>query len=143
MRLGGAAGEPCRSMTAKFSNVPLLLVEDDDELREAMALLLEDEGFVVSRACDGVQALRRLGTGPIPAVILLDIMMPNMNGFRFREEQAKVPAYASIPVIALTAGRGTEYLERKIHADAFINKPFDLQHLLESIERLIGANRSC
>jgi CheY-like chemotaxis protein len=67
------------------------------------------------------------------------MMMPNMNGFRFREEQLKVPAYASIPVIALTAGRRTEHLERKIRADAFVSKPFDLAHLLKLIERLIHA----
>ncbi len=127
-------------MSAKFSKLSILLVEDDDELRQAMTLLLEDEGYVVSGARDGVQALRRLATTePTPAVILLDLMMPNMNGFRFREEQLKVPAYASIPVIALTAGRLTEHVERQIRADAFVSKPFDLAHLLKLIERLIHA----
>jgi CheY-like chemotaxis protein len=127
-------------MSATFSNAPILLVEDDDQLREALTLLLEDEGYVVSGARDGVQALRRLATTePTPAVILLDLMMPNMNGFRFREEQLKVPAYASIPVVALTAGRHTEQLERQIRADAFVSKPFNLPHLLKLIERMIDA----
>src|SRR5690242_5374004 len=89
--------ELCWSMErgAMAPKAHILVVEDDADVREALVDVLEAEGFSVAMAEDGAQALDYLGgAAPRPALILLDLMMPNMNGLQFREEQLKEPAYA-------------------------------------------------
>ena len=86
------------------SAAPILLVEDDPELREALALVLESDGYVVVTAADGVEALERLHDRLRPRVIVLDLMLPVMDGFEFRVRQTEDPELAGIPVIVLSAG---------------------------------------
>jgi len=89
---------------------------------------LELEGYQVETAANGKLALERLGSGVGPCVIVLDLMMPVMDGWQFRQAQIRDAALANIPVIVVSAA-GRERLER-IQADAYLSKPVDLDELL-------------
>lgn len=119
----------------------ILIVEDDAELRESMIDVLADEGHRVTAAGDGLQALAALAGGPLPELILLDLMMPKMNGAQFREEQLKNPLWASIPVVVLTAQIVGDHERERLRAHAFIAKPFEIAALLEEIDRILRRTR--
>ncbi len=115
------------------SKVLVLVVDDDVDLRETIGDLLEDQGYVVQRASDGSEALELLrGASPPPSVILLDLMMPKMNGWEFRAAQLADALLASVPVIVMTASRNME--EHPIDASTVLLKPVRLPNLLEAIE---------
>ena len=106
----------------------VLIVEDDLDTREMLGRFLELEGYTVETAENGKRALERLGSGVGACVILLDLMMPVMDGWQFRQEQIRDASLANIPVIVVSAA-GRERLE-KIHANAYLSKPVDLDELL-------------
>jgi CheY-like chemotaxis protein len=106
----------------------VLIVEDDLDTREMLGRFLELEGYTVETAENGKRALERLGSGVGACVILLDLMMPVMDGWQFRQEQIRDATLANIPVIVVSAA-GRERLER-IHANAYLSKPVDLDELL-------------
>lgn len=106
----------------------VLIVEDDLDTREMLGRFLELEGYTVETAENGKRALERLGSGVGACVILLDLMMPVMDGWQFRQEQIRDAAFADIPVIVVSAA-GRERLE-KIQANAYLSKPVDLDELL-------------
>ena len=106
----------------------VLIVEDDNDTREMLGRFLELEGYTVETAENGKRALERLGSGVGACVILLDLMMPVMDGWQFRQEQIRDASLADIPVIVVSAA-GRERLE-KIHANAYLSKPVDLDELL-------------
>ena len=106
----------------------VLIVEDDLDTREMLGRFLELEGYTVETAENGKRALERLGSGVGACVILLDLMMPVMDGWQFRQEQIRDASLADIPVIVVSAA-GRERLE-KIHANAYLSKPVDLDELL-------------
>jgi two-component system chemotaxis response regulator CheY len=108
----------------------LLLVDDDDFLREALEEALAYEGHEVSTASDGAEALALLERGLAPDAVLLDLMMPVLDGWGFVERQQAEPRWADIPVVVLTA-MGT--LPRPIAARALLHKPFRLEELLEAL----------
>ena len=115
--------------TASPRRKPLILVvEDHDSARTALTKLLTSTGYDVVEAPNGSDALAQLATGPRPDLILLDLMMPVMDGWQFRQEQIRDAALADIPVIVVSAA-GRERLE-KIHANAYLSKPVDLDELL-------------
>ena len=107
---------------------PVLIVEDDADLREMMAQLLSLEGFRATAVANGREALEYLHEADVPQVILLDLMMPVMDGWEFRRKQQADPALASVPVIVLSALD----LARagNLDATAFLKKPLDFDHLL-------------
>lgn len=118
---------------------PVMLVEDDLDIRGMITMLLELEGYRVLATSDGHDALRMLREGERPCVILLDLMMPLMNGWQFRDEQTRDPALAEIPVVVISGdGRGAEKSE-SIHAAGYLKKPIDLETLLATIERFACA----
>jgi len=106
----------------------VLIVDDDLDTREMLEQFLQIEGFHVETAENGERALERLGGGCGACVILLDLMMPVMDGWRFRQEQARHPDLADIPVIVVSAA-GRDRID-KIQADAYLSKPIDLDELL-------------
>jgi CheY-like chemotaxis protein len=109
----------------------ILIVEDDDSAREALSDCLEMEGFRVASARNGKEALDYLHRSPLPKIILLDLYMPVMTGWEFREAQKKDAAIAKIPVVVVTAfGSG---ITKQIDADVIMHKPLDLDRLLSVI----------
>lgn len=113
----------------------ILLVEDDFDVREALAETLRDEGYAVDCAVDGEQALGYLRDGNRPGLILLDLMMPRMSGSEFRMVQKVDPALAHIPVVLLSADGRMEEKAKALQTDGAIRKPIDLDELLAVIER--------
>jgi two-component system response regulator MprA len=124
-------------MTKAAPRHHILVVEDDRDIRETVVDILEDHGFEVTAAGDGQQALNFLDAGTMPDAILLDLMMPNMNGFQFREEQLKNATWARIPVAVLTADVEAKEKAQSVKADAFVKKPLKIQPLLDVIEQLL------
>jgi CheY-like chemotaxis protein len=109
----------------------VFIVEDDLDTREMLGRFLELEGYRVESAENGKLALERLGSGVSACVILLDLMMPVMDGWQFRQEQTRNSALAGIPVIVVSAA-GRDRIQ-KIDADAYLSKPVDLEELLACV----------
>jgi len=118
------------------------VVDDDASIRESLGDYLQDEGYLVTTAADGAEALRVLRAGSAPSVILLDLIMPDMSGWQFRIEQRKDSNLAHIPVIAFSANGSPE--ARAIDAAVFLPKPLDLSALSIAMNGVItraGADR--
>ncbi len=114
---------------------PVLVVEDNTEVRQALVALLEAEGYHVAEAVDGVSALRLLRTGEVrPCLIVLDLMMPRMSGWDFRMEQSSDLRLAGIPVVVVSADPLASQAER-MGAAAVLSKPADPEQFLELIGR--------
>jgi CheY-like chemotaxis protein len=112
----------------------VLVVDDDDSIREAMSELLVDAGHDVASVANGKAALEYLRQAPQPpCVILLDLMMPVMDGETFRREQLADPALKSIPVVLLTAAGRTA--AARVSADGVLLKPVTLEDALAAIAR--------
>jgi CheY-like chemotaxis protein len=120
---------------------PILLVDDDPDIREALAETLEDHGFTVATASNGVDALRQLRRMRTrPALVLLDLMMPVMDGYGFLDERRKDPTLASIPVVVITAGHGFDR-NRLGETTTIVPKPINLPKLLDAL-RAVQANEN-
>jgi signal transduction histidine kinase len=113
----------------------LLVVEDDVDIREAIGGLLAGEGFHVVGRSNGREALEWLRVSSKPDLILLDLMMPVMDGWQFRIAQREDPALSSIPVLALSADSTSKAVA--IDADAYLKKPVDYDRLIDTVERLL------
>lgn len=114
----------------------VLLIEDDADVAEAVRDVLTDDGYVVEHAPNGREALAHLhSTGRLPAVILLDLRMPEMNGRQFREAQLADPTIADIPVVVLSAERSAVAQASELHAAAVIMKPVRPDQLVSVVER--------
>lgn len=111
----------------------ILLVEDDIAIRETLAAVLEEEGYEVTTAANGREALVALEPRPLPAVILLDLMMPVMDGWQLYAELQKVAELATIPIIVLSAD-GREDKGDSIRSAGRLRKPLDVIELLEMVE---------
>jgi CheY-like chemotaxis protein len=106
----------------------VLVVDDEPDIREAVSELLAEEGYEVQSARDGAEALRKARSFH-PSVVLLDLMMPGMNGWEFRAQQKDDPELSGIPIIVVSAlGRSSG-----IEAAAFLQKPFELDELLNVV----------
>jgi CheY-like chemotaxis protein len=119
------------------TSCPVLIVEDDADLREMMAQLLSLEGFRTEAVENGRDALQYLERGGRPELILLDLMMPVMDGWEFRRRQMQDPALATVPVVVLSAldpARASE-----LGGAAFLKKPLDFDRLLELVRRFCSA----
>jgi CheY-like chemotaxis protein len=112
----------------------ILLVEDDPGAREALSDILREEGFRVETANNGREALDYLERSPAPCVILLDLVMPVMDGWEFRERQLADARLASISVLVLTATAGDGL--RAVEPGDVLRKPVDFGVLLDRVERL-------
>jgi CheY-like chemotaxis protein len=115
----------------------ILLVDDDLDVRRSLAELLEEEGYEVVCAADGAQALRELAAPAMPHAILLDLAMPVMDGWTFRALQRRDPRLAAIPTIVISASHAPDRGALDgLHADAVLPKPFDLERLVETLDRV-------
>ena len=116
----------------------VLVVDDDQIIRTVLAEALEDEGYEVETAINGRDALDRLN-GFLPDLIVLDLMMPEIDGWGFRERQRKLTGPAGqVPVLVLSAARELGAHAGTLAAAAHIPKPFDLGNLLDHIEQIIA-----
>jgi CheY-like chemotaxis protein len=122
--------------------VRVLVVDDDPTILRLLQVNLEMEGHEVLTAGDGHEALERLREGA-PEVVLLDVMMPGLDGWQVCERIRADPDLATTPVVILSARAQQSDLERgaQAGADAYITKPFDPLELVELVERLAARER--
>jgi CheY-like chemotaxis protein len=114
----------------------ILVVEDEDDVRESLAAILESEGYSVLEAAHGGEALERLRAADDDVgLILLDMFMPTMNGWAFRDAQVRDPALAAIPVIVITADATAARSARSLGVVEAMTKPLDFDRLLALIGR--------
>jgi len=109
----------------------ILVVEDNDDVREMMAVTLELEGHEVATAINGRDALEKLHSGERPCLILLDLMMPVMNGWEFRRALERDPEFHDVPVVVVSAATG-EMIQRA-EAVVYLPKPLDMDELLDVV----------
>jgi CheY-like chemotaxis protein len=115
----------------------ILVVEDDDDIREVMQEALSSEGFQVDAAKDGLDALGKLdGDGRHPLLILLDMMMPKMDGETFLKTLRGMPALAEAPVIVISGNAAARETARDLHAAGCLMKPFELEDLLRVVRKV-------
>ena len=113
----------------------VLVADDDPSIQGFLAEALADEGYEVRTAANGREALAILREWR-PDLILLDLMMPEMDGWAFRAAQRTMPDASDVPVIVLSATRDLAAKARDLEAAQVVSKPFDLEALLGTIERL-------
>jgi CheY-like chemotaxis protein len=116
----------------------ILIVEDDSDVARLLAEILEAEGYCTAVAANGREALNHLRNNGHPDLILLDMMMPVMDGWQFREEQRKLPALDSIPVVTVTADGDARGKAASIQAAGHVAKPVTIDSLLDEVERICG-----
>jgi two-component system phosphate regulon response regulator OmpR len=112
---------------------PILIVDDDASILEAERQILIERGHRVVLARDGAEAMRMIGAGPLPLVIVLDIQMPGMDGAAFARELRQ--ALRHVPLVVLTAAADPRREADRCNAEAYLRKPFDADQLVETIER--------
>ena len=118
----------------------VLIVEDEPHIIESLSFVLGREGFLVSSALDGEAAVEVLRRDP-PDLVILDVMLPRLNGFEVLKLAKADPALKAIPVIVLTA-KGQQQdrrLAEEIGSDGFMTKPFSNREIVEQVRRLIRA----
>jgi CheY-like chemotaxis protein len=119
----------------------VLVVEDDDDTRDSLEELLGHEGYGVLAAANGAAALTLLRATPRARkppcdLVILDLMMPVMNGWDFRARQRADPALAGIPVLLMSAGGHLASVSGELQADDYISKPVEVPDFLDKIARL-------
>ena len=116
----------------------VLIVDDDPDIRDAVGECLRYEGYDVHSAADGQDALDRLEYGLRPDVILLDLMMPVLNGFDVLEALKSRPEWKSIPVVIVSANRGYE-AEDLSGAVSILRKPVNVDRLIAAVEQAVAS----
>ena len=120
----------------------ILVVDDEPMIRDSLVEFLEDHGYEAVGAGDGREALSMLsGTSHRPSLILLDLMMPFMDGRAFREEQLADPELSAIPVIVFSAYRDLERTAGELQAVAHLPKPLKLADLLRLVQQYCSGGR--
>ena len=116
----------------------LLIVEDELDLRETLAEILRLYGFETATAASGAEAIALLREGAQPRVIVLDLMMPEMSGWEFRDVQLRDPALAGIPVVLVSGVSDLAEAAKTIDAAAYLSKPLDVAVLVRVLRRYCG-----
>jgi len=113
---------------------PVLVVEDDADAREAMKSVLELHGYPVVTTADGSEALYRLRNGLKPCLILLDLMMPGMDGFEFIDQKRQDPRISTIPVVIYSGHHDAKSNAERLGAQGYFQKPVEVESLLNLVE---------
>jgi|SRR4051794_27820534 len=114
----------------------IVIVEDDSDVREALEEVLNEEGYQTLGFADGEKALAVMQNMEAPPpLILLDLMMPKMNGWQFRAAQQHLPAVRAIPTVILSADANVSQNLQALGAAGYLRKPIHIQTLLELVER--------
>jgi CheY-like chemotaxis protein/predicted transcriptional regulator len=117
---------------------PVLVVDDDADIREQLAEILADEGYDVITAANGVEALERVNDGARPALILMDLFMPVMDGWALRAELEKDPRTARVPVVLLSGQIDARAEAERLHASACLVKPVPYPTLLGTVQKFVA-----
>jgi len=121
----------------------ILLVDDDRDIRESLHDALEDRGYAVVDAVDGLDALQQIrDAADLPDIILLDLMMPRMSGAQFRAEMVKDERFKRVPVLVLTADASARSRIEAMNVDGYLVKPVRLRDLYDRVATLLDAARS-
>jgi len=126
----------------------ILIVDDEPEIVTLLRFVLEKDGYTILDASNGVMALERLGVDPpspqkpVPDLIILDIMMPIMDGYALNNRLQKEPRTRGIPILVLTAKgqKMRELFEMAPNVAAYVQKPFDPKMLRELIAGILSKN---
>ncbi len=121
----------------------VLVVEDDEDIRADLTAILRVKGFTVDEAANGRDALAQLRGGARPCLIVLDLMMPVMNGWELRAAMRAEPELAALPVVVVSGkGRITAEETKTLAPAAVLVKPFELSELLELVQRYCPARQA-
>lgn len=112
----------------------ILVVEDDNSIRELLVEFLESEGYAVDSAHNGQEGINLLRE-KTPDLILVDLMMPVMDGYAFRTEQLKHETWRNIPTVVMSAEANAREKMKKFNVTAFLSKPVELDTILQTVER--------
>jgi CheY-like chemotaxis protein len=123
-------------MTAASASV--MVVDDDEDIREMAKLLLEGEGHRVAAAADGQDAWQQLEAGESPSLILLDLMMPRMDGEQFLRT-LRASSRGSIPVVIMSGHSAASARARELEANGCLTKPIEIDDLLAAVRRFASA----
>ena len=116
----------------------ILVVDDDALTREAVGIMLASAGYAVASAPDGGAALASLRRGLAPDLIVLDLLMPGIDGWHFRREQRRDPALAAIPIVVCSGTGDADIHATALGAVGFINKPLEADQFLQTVTRVLG-----
>jgi CheY-like chemotaxis protein len=111
----------------------ILVVEDDTSIRELLVELLESEGYAVASAVNGLEGLKFLQNDGKPDLILIDLMMPVMDGYSFRTEQLKNDLWSQIPTVVMSAEANAKEKMKSFKITAFLSKPVELDTILKTV----------
>ena len=122
----------------------ILIVDDDPDLVELLCLVLTNAGHQTQSAADGAVAVRMALQSP-PDLVVLDLVLPKMNGFNVCSSLRKDPATRTVPIIMMTVlpGEFPRLIGMEMGANAYLTKPFQVEELLALVSKLLGQNRSC
>jgi CheY-like chemotaxis protein len=118
----------------------VLVVEDDEDIRYSVCLILESININVLAAGNGQEALDIIGNKPLPDLILLDMLMPVMNGWTFAAQFREKYGLAT-PILVMTAASDAAKRADDVDASSFVSKPFSVDSLIEKVERYTLANK--
>jgi len=126
-------------MTAGERALTILVVDDDERTRNSLREILEEEGYGVATASNGQEAIEKLDGGDPPDLILLDLMMPVMDGWQFLARQKSHPLSRRVPIVLLS---GMAFIRDAPDVADFLSKPIRPEKLLSCIKRFCGEKRS-
>jgi len=117
----------------------ILIIEDDEAIRTSLSDVLTSEGYKINEASNGKAAFEVLEGSSNPSLLLLDLMMPAMNGYEFSASIKKMPKYSSHPIIIMSASRdGEQYAKQEGYP--FLKKPLDVEDLLNLVAKFCDKN---
>jgi CheY-like chemotaxis protein len=116
----------------------VLIVDDDEDIREVLAMAVRALGYAVKTACDGVEVLQQLEAGLRPSLILLDMMMPRMDGETVLARLRNDPRRRDIPIVLLSGHAAVREKAAELHAESYLVKPVGLDVLVRTLERFAG-----
>lgn len=125
-----------------MSSRAVLLVEDDPDVREDLAYLLQQKGYSVDTAENGREALQRIQETGAPCIVILDLMMPVMDGWEFRAAMLKEPALREVPVVLVSGVADLTQDARLLKAADYLTKPVNLKRLYALVEQYCPLNAS-
>jgi CheY-like chemotaxis protein len=117
----------------------VLIVEDDEGIRMSLQELLESEGYVVRTARHGGEALESLRRDGAPSIILLDLMMPHVDGVSFRDQQRAAGLHVEVPVVVMSAHADMASQRQRLGAQMYLEKPLEIDTLLDAMTATLRA----